>query len=232
MKSMIAKALVIISIVLLFFAMPSFSQFDNNLRLLDGGFSFGYYYKYQKTWNEEGLNLHYFPPFMLHIESGMNDNPNMGKLNHTFTWGAFAGFDVKDFDKNIDSANYHYLAYRKYSYCPLGLSFTFHYSGFLKDLEIKFDEKKIDLYVSLRLGIVYEHFHSNFDINKSFSQNYLGYNTSSTDKYNPYFAPQLGGRYYFNNNFAAFAELGYYNLSSFTIGVTYRFYKNIKAGKT
>jgi hypothetical protein len=226
MKKCPNKSVIVISTLIFLFSISAYSQYTENMRFLNGGLSFGYYFKYEHKWDEEGLDFHYLPPFVFQLEKGSVENPNLGKLNQLITWGIFAGFNVKKYDVKTDSANFRVVAFKKYFYCPLGISLTLHCSSLLKELDIILEEKKYDLYISLRGGIVYEHYRTNYKYDPhSISDILSGKYDTSNDKMNIYLAPQIGGRYYFTNDIAAFAELGYYNLSVFTVGATYRFLK-------
>jgi len=191
--------------------------------MLNGGLSFGYYYKYDHKWDDNGLRFHYLPPFVFQLERGTNDNPDLGMLNQQITWGIFAGFNKKRYDI-ISSTVTNVKAFKEYTFVPLGVSCTLHCTKFLNDeLDIVLDKNKYDLYISLKGGIVYEHYHSNYDLDPHDPKVSLDEINKLNDEVHIYLAPQIGGRYYFYTDFAAFAELGYFNLSFLTIGVTYNF---------
>lgn len=91
-----------------------------------------------------------------------------------------------------------------------GVRGSFHYASLLNDaLDMSIDEEKLDLYVSLLLGV--EFFSYNFDteLPRGASRSYFDGGAV------------LGGRYKFNPRVAVFTELGYAGLSVWTVGASF-----------
>ncbi|WKN44408.1 hypothetical protein [Tunicatimonas pelagia] len=113
-----------------------------------------------------------------------------------------------------------YAAFGRYSYgfafedysltaVAVGARGSFHYTSLLNEIaDTNIDEEKLDLYVSVLLGL--EFFSTNID------NDLLNYNTTRFDG-----GALFGGRYKLNPRVAVFSELGYAGLSVWTIGVSF-----------
>lgn len=137
-------------------------------------------------------------------------------LNGAFEYGIHEYFSVGP-----------YVAFGRYSYgyripglverdrtltaIAVGARGSFHYTPLLNEvLDANIDEEKLDLYVSLLLGL--EFFSTNVDNDP------VGYSPTVFDG-----GAVLGGRYKFNPRVAVFTELGYAGLSVWTIGASFHF---------
>ena len=90
-----------------------------------------------------------------------------------------------------------------------GVRGSFHYLTLLNEaFDTNIDEEKLDLYVSVLLGL--EFFSSNI------SDDFVNYSSTVFDG-----GAVLGGRYKFSPRMAVFTELGYAGLSVWTLGVSF-----------
>lgn len=111
--------------------------------------------------------------------------------------GAYLGYTSSEFKGNTGLGKYKV----KYSDIALGVRGALHYQFI----------PKLDTYAGVTLG---------YDIvSTSSTGKHTGYNISSSAVY---FGGFLGARYYFKNNLAVMAELGY-DVSVFNIGIAYKF---------
>lgn len=112
-----------------------------------------------------------------------------------------------------------YAAYASYSNRYLGNGFrssifsvgakgSFHYLSLINEpLQLGIDESKLDLYLSVYLGLAFNNYNRYYE------------NVSDLD-----FGTVLGGRYMVNEQLGVFTEIGYGALAVWTVGVSYRFY--------
>ena len=90
----------------------------------------------------------------------------------------------------------------------VGARGSFHYLSLLNEaFDANIDEEKIDLYVSLLLGL---------EFFSDVSGDIPGYNATVFDG-----GAVLGGRYKFSPRLAVFSELGYASLSVWTLGISF-----------
>lgn len=131
-------------------------------------------------------------------------------IHEYFSVGPYAAFGRYSYSYGVGIPG---LAERDYNLTAvaIGARGSFHYTSLLNEaLDANIDEEKIDLYVSLLLGL--EFFDTNID------NEFLDYNTLVLDG-----GAVLGGRYKFNPRVAVFTELGYAGLSVWTIGASFYF---------
>lgn len=155
--------------------------------LFNAGFGMGYYgYGYAF-----GARSTSFPALTANYEQGIHEY---------FGLGAYAGYA---------SWNYRSLGINgSSSIFSVGLRGSFHYSSLINEaLDLGIDDKKLDLYVTLIMGMTFFNNTGFLDDNR--------YNNSKFD-----FGPVLGARYYFNKKFGVYAEGGRGALSYFTLGLT------------
>ena len=94
-----------------------------------------------------------------------------------------------------------------------GVRGSFHYVSLLNEIaDTNIDEEKLDLYVSVLLGV--EFYSYDFDNDPIFDN--VNYNSTGFDG-----GAVVGGRYKFNPRLAVFTELGYAGLSVWTLGVSF-----------
>jgi hypothetical protein len=125
-------------------------------------------------------------------------------------------YGIKDelFDEHSSLGIGGYIAYsaNKYEIINTGLSVGADYSYFILGargaLHYQFVEK-LDTYAGLMLGY-----------NVVSSSSFGGYNQASSSEVA--FSLYIGGRYYFSNDIAAFAELGY-GIAALQLGVSFKF---------
>lgn len=99
-----------------------------------------------------------------------------------------------------------------FSILSVGARGSFHYSSLLNEaLDMDINDKKLDLYVVLILGLEFQ----------TYSGDYGPYFDDDTN-IEPRFGPSLGARYYFNSNIGVFAEGGRGAFSWLTIGVSFK----------
>ena len=76
-----------------------------------------------------------------------------------------------------------------------GVRGSFHYSSLINEaLDLDINDKKLDLYVVLNIGLEFQNYTGDLG----------GFNSESNSYFR--FRPALGARYYFNNKFAVYAE--------------------------
>lgn len=144
------------------------------------------------------------PGFALQYEHGQWDVGGPG----TISIGGYLGYQSFKYS-NSQSISGNIYAYDYHSsYTILGIRSAYHYHG----LEVK----NFDPYGGLMLS--YNIFHQSVTSNYSGSYSASSLGTGSALGLTLY----LGGRYYFNSNWAAYAELGY-GVAYLTLGAAYHF---------
>ncbi len=209
------KKIILLNACLILLGLSGISQFSPKTHLLSGGISLGSYGRYGHEWNEtlnydEGFSL----PVWLQYETGIPDSWDFQDYNPYFSLGGYLGFGVQKFSNhNLQGVK----VYRDYRYISFGGLAAFHYVPLLKDLDIALDPEKFDFYVSMKLGFVSERLLANLN------ENPLDFTENKKSKLNLSLAPQLGFRYFFQPRMAGMVELGYFNMSLLSIGLSYRF---------
>jgi outer membrane protease len=150
------------------------------------------------------------------VQAGIGLGSNLGGLGKgrpalsvSYEYGKWAvgGPGVISLGGYIGNTGYKYTAAgysQKWDYTIIGLRSAYHYNGFT-------DAPQLDVYGGAML-----------------SYNNVSYKTSGVfSGSNAYgsgvdFSLYLGGRWFFNENFGAFAELGY-GVSTLNLGLSYRF---------
>ncbi len=98
----------------------------------------------------------------------------------------------------------------RYSIFSVGAKGSFHYLSLINGpLELGIDESKLDLYISIYLGLAFDKYNISY---------FNDYNRSYLD-----FGTVIGGRYMINEQLGAFTEIGYGALAVWTLGLSYRF---------
>lgn len=210
----------------LMLAIPFFTlgQFKPGDALCSAGISFSQYGNYSHKWDSESnFDKSGILPIWVQYESGLPDTWDLGDETPNFTLGAFLGFSKMDYEKVVSYAgNDPYRVFKNYGYLTFGGVFSYHYTPLLGEIDITLDPKKFDLYVSVKAGLVFSRFKSNYDDNPLDPNVPLGMIDNSSSKSYLALAPQLGCRYYFHPRWAAMAEIGYFNMSLVSLGVSYR----------
>ena len=185
------------TICLLFFAglfvNKSFAQeFKQGDNVIGVGFGLGSTYGYTYGTSSPALSAQY--------EHGQWTVGGPG----TISLGGFLAYKSYSYD----GATYFYTYSQKWSYTIIGIRSAYHYNGF--------NGSKFDPYGGLMLSYDIA---SNSYTSSNHTYDYLysgGY--GSTFRFSLF----LGGRYYFSQNWAAYAELGFGN-AVLTLGAAYKF---------
>lgn len=139
------------------------------------------------------------PALSLHFDHGMWELGGPGIISI----GGYVGYKSYKYDSDI----YGYSFSEKRSYTVIGVRSAYHYNGIKSD--------KFDVYGGLTLAYnIVNYTYSNND------PNYI-YSASASDDSSIYLAIYVGGKYYFSDNFAAFAELGS-GIAYLNLGVAYK----------
>lgn len=132
--------------------------------------------------------------------TGTGGLPITASFEHGFTDEISAGV-------SIGLVSTKYASYWKYNYTVIGVRGSYHFNEL-----INLSNPKVDVYGGATLFY------------RRYSVKYSGPNTfddkSSAGAVS--FAIHAGGRYFFSNNFGAFAELGY-GISPLQLGLTFKF---------
>lgn len=140
------------------------------------------------------------PAISLQYEHGIWDVGGPGVIS----LGGFVG--LKSFKNEYDNSGY--SASEKWSYTVIGVRGVYHLNSINSD--------KFDVYGGAMLSYdILSYTYTNSD--PSFH-----YVSSGAYGSTAYLSLFIGGRYYFNENFAAFAELGY-GVAFLNIGLAYKF---------
>ncbi len=127
-------------------------------------------------------------------------------IHEYFSVGPYAAFGRYTYGVNrfgLNDRDYRLTA------VAVGARGSFHYIPLLNELlDANVDDEKLDLYVSILLGL--EFFSTNFD------DDLIDYSTTVFDG-----GAVVGGRYMLNPRLAVFTELGYAGLSVWTFGVSF-----------
>lgn len=127
--------------------------------------------------------------------------------------GAFEHFISDDISIGL-TANY--LQYNSI-YSTITSHWDFYYGGVKGNYHfqklLKINNEKIDIYGGATLGYWY----GIYSDNSNFSSPLTSYGNT------PYLVLQVGGRYLLSKNIGGFAELGGGNLSSLTLGLSFKF---------
>lgn len=134
------------------------------------------------------------PALSLNYERGVWDIGGPGVIS----LGGYAG--IKTF--NYSGPDYT----EKWGYTIIGVRSAYHYNGLKSD--------KFDVYG----GVMISYDILNYSYKSTDGYNRTGGNYGSTAAFTLY----VGGRYFFSNNIAAFAELGF-GASYLTLGVAFKF---------
>lgn len=141
------------------------------------------------------------PAISLSFEHGSFDAGDDGVIS----LGAYLG--TKSYKYSFKEGDYSYK--QKWNYTIVGVRGAYHYTGLGND--------KIDVYGGAMLSyniLKYSY--------KDNSGNGGGYRATGSYGSNAGFTAFIGGRYYFSDNIAAMAELGY-GVSYLTLGLAFRF---------
>ena len=142
------------------------------------------------------------PAFSISLEKGIKDIENVGPLSI----GGIVGFKHASYNHGLGLLSDYDNTYNDIIIAARG---AIHYD-LLKN-------EKVDTYGGVALGLRFQSYtdwvydFNTFDIVKG-----------SSTSIHPLFALYIGGRYYFSDNLAGFAELGY-GLGYLTLGLSYKF---------
>jgi hypothetical protein len=131
------------------------------------------------------------PAVTANYELGINEYLGVGPYAGIASWNyAGTGFDGG------------------YSILSVGARASFHFTDILLNDALDMDiDQEWDFYAVLILGLNFDTYSGDFT---AFQEN----------KVRPVFGPNLGFRYFFNDNFAGFMEAGYGSFSYGTIGIS------------
>ncbi len=141
------------------------------------------------------------PAISISFEHGTFDAGEDGVIS----LGGYLG--TKSYKYSNKDAGYSYS--EKWNYTIVGLRGAYHYTGF--------DNDKLDAYGGIMLSyniLKYSY--------KDNSGNSGGYSSAGSYGSRAGFTAFIGGRYYFSDNIAAMAELGY-GVSYLTLGLAFKF---------
>jgi hypothetical protein len=221
MKRLILNAILIFVLIL---SAPGmlYSQFTKSDRLLSGGLSAGNYGRYAH--DLPGYSLSVIPPFYLQFERGIDESSFFAEYSKYITSGVFAGmgsqYYLKDYYNPVSTLSYE--IWRRYTYFNAGILGSFHYTPFLEEIDLTLDPEKFDLFLTLRAGLVLQNFKSNFDEDPTLPEVQSDIFEMNEKSYFFFLAPTAGGRYYFSDKFGFHVELGFFNMSKISAGLTYR----------
>ena len=151
--------------------------------------------RYGYGWGYSGLGASLNGAFEIGVHEYFSVGPYVafGRYNYGYS---VAGFGRENYNLTAIAA---------------GARGTFHYTPLFNEIfETSIDEEKIDLYISVLLGL--EFISSNLTIEGS-NVSEVGFDGGAV----------FGGRYKFNPRIAVFTELGYSGLSVWTIGASFHF---------
>lgn len=155
--------------------------------LFNAGFGLGYY-GYGYAFGSRSTS---FPALTVNYEHGIHEYFGVGP------YAGYASWNYRSFGVEGGSSIF-----------SVGARGSFHYSSLVNEaLDLGINDKKLDLYVTLIIGMT-------FFNNTGFLEDNR-YNNSKFD-----FGPVLGARYYFGNKFGVYVEGGRGALSYLTLGVT------------
>jgi len=189
------KILNALGVLLLSASLPlsASAQFDEGDNVL--GLGIGILGGYNVGWSGSGVSQS--PALNLHFDHGMGD---LG--SGTWGLGGYIGYKTINYKENYYYYNYDY----HYSYLVIGARGTWHYN--------EWHDKKWDTYGGLMLayqGVSYKD-----------NTNYGAYGDPGTYNYNGSgvgLSVFVGARYYFNDKFGVYGELGY-GLTALQLGVS------------
>lgn len=164
------------------------------------------WYDYGYSWDVVNI----IPPVALNFEYATNDY---------LSFGLEAEYGLRRYkDGTFLTSDYEY----KYEYKTIGLRGSFHYLELVKNLlEDKigaFNSEKLDFYVGVSTGLLWTNTTEKWGQNATNTQNER--KTFDSAWRFGYFA---GFRYYFSDNFGAFAETGRNSLGWAKVGLTLKF---------
>jgi opacity protein-like surface antigen len=161
--------------------------YEKGDNIFNAGFGLGYYgYGYSYVGRSTS-----FPALTANYELGIHEYFGVGPYAGYASWNyRSSGFDGGS------------------SIFSVGARGSFHYSSLLNEaLDFGIDDTKLDLYVTLIMGMTF------FNNTGFLADN--RYNSSRFD-----FGPVLGARYYFGKNFGVYVEGGRGALSYLTLGIS------------
>ncbi len=211
---------VFISVLIMAFTFSSnvSAQFSASTKLISGGVSMGLYGRYYHDWGMTKMSI---PPIGIQYETGLGKDAGLGDLSSAITVGAYAAYHSQHYSKDITIYEYSYDIYKDYKYLMGGIVGSFHMVNMANStFNLNIDPKKLDVYLSVKSGLVLEIYRSDYDGDPYATDAQNG--TILIKENNPYFylAPAIGARYYFLDNIAVFAEIGRVNLSNMFIGLS------------
>lgn len=169
------------------------AQFDEGDNVL--GLGIGILGGYNVGWSGTGVSQS--PALNLHFDHGMGD---LG--SGTWGLGGYVGYKTITYKENYYYYNYDY----HYSYLVIGVRGTWHYN--------EWHDSKWDTYGGVMLA--YQ------GVSYTDNTNYGAYGNPGTYSYDGSsmgLSVFVGSRYYFNDKFAAYGELGY-GLTALQLGVS------------
>jgi len=220
------KIIILLSVFLTLsvFNNKAVAQYSSSSQLISAGVSAGMYGRYYHNFADLDLTKSAIPPISLQYEMGLGEGSGLGDLASAITYGVFVGFTSQNFHRTIESVVTPYEVNKRYTYFWAGIVGSFHFIEVLNNqLDMTLDSKKLDMYVSIKSGLVYQRYTSNYDGDPLAIDAQNGTIKININEKLFYLAPVIGARYYFTDNIAAFGEIGRANLSYMTVGLTMKF---------
>ena len=219
MKKIIIAISVFLSLAA--FSNVAIAQFSSSSQLISAGISAGMYGRYYQSYSQLDLTKTAIPPISLQYEMGLGDDSGLENFASSITYGVFLGFSNQNFHRTIESVTIPYDVHKNYMYFWGGIVGSFHFVETLNSqLDLSLDSEKIDMYVSIKTGLIYKRYTSNYDSDPTSIEAQNGTIKISIPETLFYLAPVIGVRYYFVDNIAVFCEIGRANLSYMTLGLT------------
>ncbi len=214
------KILIIVVAITLAFLGKVNAQY-NSVKLISAGTSFGIYGKYYNDYEKSTMDEESSMPVFLQYETGLGDKVDLQGFEKHITMGLFAGFHKQEYTNTITLPAINYEVYRKFNYLTGGVVGTIHGVDLANEhLDITIPADKWDIYLSIKAGLVFEYYRSNYDQVPTAMEVQLGNIDISELNTHFYLAPVVGARYYLIDKVSLFAELGRANLSTFSFGAS------------
>ena len=217
MKYLLKSLLVLVIIVSSIFSANA--QFSKSTKLISVGVSAGLYGRYYHNYDLAGLSRISLPSTSLQYETGFPEDM-FGDFTKYITYGVFVGFQNQHYSKDVFS-NTTYNVYKNYLYIWGGVLGSFHVVPLINEhTTLNIDGNKLDLYATVRSGLIFENYTSNYDNNPYDIDVQMDVISISNNKTYLYVGPALGARYYFMEKYAVFMEIGMTNLSNLSVGLS------------
>lgn len=167
----------------------------NDVSYIGGGLMLGYY-----SYGYAGARSLNFPPLTAFYETGIHEN---------ITVGPFVSYAQWSYDYLSFGTDYGY----SWSFLQVGGRGSYHLTSLINEwFDAEIDEGKWDIYATLLVGFEFRSFSYNDD---------FGDGLDYDNDWRLFIGPLAGTRYFLNDRFALFVEVGRGSLGAFTFGVTY-----------